>query len=226
MEAGRRRPWRRHDGPRRGDRGGDGVPRLGRPRADRAGRAPPPPGRPDRRPHRGDRDRRDGRHGDAPRVDAPAPGRPRGAETSGCTPTSPSRYEERHVVVEGHGQHGRADAGRTGGRDHAVERAVHAVDVEAGAGAGRRQPGRPQAGRVVAAVVLAARRPDRRGRLPARRVQPRAGHRRGGRAAARRATRGSSGSASPARRRRPATSAGRRPRTSCRSPPSSAARAR
>ena len=130
------------------------------------------------------------------------------------------------VVVEGHPQHRRADARRTGRRDHAVERPVHAVDVEAGAGAGGRQPGRAEAGRVVAAVVLAARRPDRRGRPAAGRVQPRAGHRRGGRPAARRRIPGSSGSASPARPRRPATSGGRRPRTSSRSPPSSAARAR
>ena len=53
-------------------------------------------------------------------------------------------------------------------------------------GARRRQHGDPQAGGVVAAVVLAARRPHRRGRVPAGRVQPRAGHRRGGRPAARR----------------------------------------
>ena len=135
-------------------------------------------------------------------------------------------YEERHLVVEGHEQHGAADAGRTGGDHHAVERAVHAVDVEGRTGAGRRQPGDPQAGRVVAAVGVAARRPDRRGRLPARGVQRRAGHRRGGRPAARRRPARASGSASPGRPRRRATSAGPPPRTSCRSRPSSAARAR
>ena len=81
------------------------------------------------------------------------------------------------VVVEGHSQHRRADARRTGRRDHAVERPVHALDVEAGPGAGGRQPGRAEAGRVVTAVVLAARRPDRRGRDAAGGVQPRAGHR-------------------------------------------------
>ena len=55
---------------------------------------------------------------------------------------------------------------RPGGRDHAVERAVHALDVEDGPGARRRLHGDPQAGRMVAAVVLAAGRPRRRGRLP------------------------------------------------------------
>ena len=56
-------------------------------------------------------------------------------------------------------------------------------------GAGRRLHRHPEAGRVVAALVLAARRPDRRGRLPARRVQRRPGDRRGGRRRARRASR-------------------------------------
>ena len=51
-------------------------------------------------------------------------------------------YEERRWSSKGTAQHGRADAGRTGRRHHAVERPVHAVDVEGGAGAGRRQHGR------------------------------------------------------------------------------------
>ena len=46
------------------------------------------------------------------------------------------------------------------GRDHALERAVHALDLEDGARARRRLHGRPEAGRVVAALLLAARRPD------------------------------------------------------------------
>ena len=65
-----------------------------------------------------------------------------------------------------------------------VERAVHALDLEDGAGAGRGLHDGAQARRVVAAELLAARRPDRRGRLPARRVQHRPGHRRGDRARA------------------------------------------
>ena len=60
-----------------------------------AGRAPAPPRRPHRGAHRGDRHRRDGRHGDAPRVDARPARRPRAPRTSGSTPTSPLRHEER-----------------------------------------------------------------------------------------------------------------------------------
>ena len=42
------------------------------------------------------------------------------------------------VVVEGDAQHRRADAGRSGRHHHAVERPVHALDVEGGAGPRRR----------------------------------------------------------------------------------------
>ncbi len=76
-----------------------------------------------------------------------------------------------------------------------------------GAGAGGRLHGRAQAGRVVAAVLLAAGRPDGRGGLPARRVQRRC------RVSARRSaprssrTRCSGASRSPARPRPRATSA-------------------
>ena len=44
-------------------------------------------------------------------------------------------------------------AGRRGGADHALERAADALDVAHRAGAGGREHDRPQAGRVVAAVL-------------------------------------------------------------------------
>ena len=39
-------------------------------------------------------------------------------------------YEERELGVERHREPRAADAGRPGGRDHALERAVHALDLE------------------------------------------------------------------------------------------------
>ena len=57
--------------------------------------------------------------------------------------------------------------------------------------------GDPEAGGVVAALVLAPLRPRRRGRFPAGRLQRRPGDRRGGRGGARRAIRASAGSRSP-----------------------------
>ena len=128
--------------------------------------------------------------------------------------------------VERDAQPRRADAERPGGRDHALERAVHALDLEDGARARGRLHGRAEARRVVAALVLAPLRPRRRGGLPAGRLQRRPGDRRGGRRRARRAIRASAGSRSPARPRPPSTSAPRRPGTSSRSPASWAARAR
>ena len=71
-----------------------------------------------------------------------APRRPRRRELPARTPTSPPPTRSGYWSSKGTRQHRRADARRPGGRDHAVERAVHAVDVEAGAGAGRRQHGR------------------------------------------------------------------------------------
>ena len=108
----------------------------------------------------------------------------RGAENFRLYADLAASYEERQWSSKGTRNTVRAHARRAGGRDHAVERPVHALHVEGRPGAGRRQHRDPQAGRVVAAVVLAARRPDRRGRVPAGRVQPRPGHRRGGRPAA------------------------------------------
>ena len=87
-------------------------------------------------------------------------------------------YEERIWTSNGTAQPRDPDARRPGGRDHALERAVHALDLEDGAGARRRLHGGPEAGRVVAALLLAARRPDRRGRPAAGRLQRRPGDRR------------------------------------------------
>ena len=118
-------------------------------------------------------------------------------------------------------------ARRAGGRDHAVERAVHALDLEDRARARRRLHGDPQARRVVAALVLAARRPDRA--RPASRPASSTSSRGSGRRSARRSSRipdvaadlvhGLAGD-------RRARSARRRRGTSSRSPPSSAARGR
>ncbi len=76
-------------------------------------------------------------------------------------------------------QHDDARADRTGRRDHAVEHAVHALDLENRAGARGRLHGRPQAGRVLAADRAASGR-DRRGSRPAAgRVESRQRHGRG-----------------------------------------------
>ena len=99
-------------------------------------------------------------------------------------------YEERVWESNGTREPRRAHAERAGGRDHAVERAVHALDLEDRAGARGRLHRRAQAGRVVAALVLAPLRPRRRGGLPAGRLQRRPGDRRGDRRRARLGTRG------------------------------------
>ena len=114
-----------------------------------------------------------------------------------------------------------------GGRDHALERAVHALDLEDRAGARRRLHRRAQAGRVVAALGLAARRP-RRTRPGSRRACSTSCRGSARRSAPRSSpTRASGGSRSPARPRPAALiAAGRGRGTSCRSRPSSAARAR
>ncbi len=94
---------------------------------------------------------------------------------------SRGRLRGARLGLERHAEPRHADAERAGGRDHPVERPVHALDLEDGPGARRGLHGDPQARGVVAALLLAALRPRRRGGLPARRLQRRAGHRRGGR---------------------------------------------
>ena len=188
-------------------------------------RPPAPAGRPDR-PERGAAgDGRVPRHGDAGALAEGPRDRPRCAQLPRLRRPG-RRVPGARVGVERHPQPRDPDALRPGRGHHALERAVHAVDLEDGARAGRRLHRGPEAGRVVAAVVLAARRPDRRGRLPARRVQRRPGHRRGGgRRAGRRTPRPPRQLHRLARDRR-ARSARPRPPTSCRSPASWAARAR
>ena len=91
---------------------------------------------------------------------------PRGARNYRAYAELAAAYEER--VWESNGTRNRVERmpSGPGGRDHALERAVHALDLEDRAGARGRLHGRAQAGRVVAALVLAARRPRRRGGLP------------------------------------------------------------
>ena len=78
---------------------------------------------------------------------------------------------------------------RRGGADHALERAVHALDLEGRPGPRGGLHGRAQAAGVGAAHLLAAGRPGRRRRPSGRRAERRAGHRRGGRRRAGRAPR-------------------------------------
>ncbi len=80
-------------------------------------------------------------------------------------------------------------ADRPGRRDHAVEHAVHAVDLEDRAGARRRLHGGPQAGGMVAGHRRPAGEAGETGRRARRRSQHRARHRRGSRQGADRASR-------------------------------------
>ncbi len=89
------------------------------------------------------------------------------------------------VVLQRHPQHRVAHARGSDRRHHALERAVHALDVEVRAGARRGQHGRPQARRVVAPQLLAADGPRARGRVSTWRLQPCPGIRRRGRGRAR-----------------------------------------
>ena len=194
-----------------------------------AGRAEhdPPARRPGRRERRAARGGRVRRHGDA-RSARCVRGSSRAARaTSARTPTSPSRYEER--VWESNGTRNRVVRMPSGPAVviTPVERAVHALDLEDGAGARRRLHRRAQAGRVVAALLLAA--------LPTswRRPASRRASSTSCRGSARRSVRRSSRHPGVRRislhrlaRDRPCTSARRRPATSSRSPASSAARGR
>ena len=128
------------------------------------------------------------RYGDAAAVAAGAGDR-RGALELPQLRRPRRRARGARLALEGHVEPRAADARRAGRRDHPVERPVHALHVEDRAGARGRLHGRAQAGRVVAAVVLAAGGPRRRGGPSARRAQRRAGDRRGGRRGARRPTR-------------------------------------
>ena len=169
----RRRRGRRRGGRHRGRRRLQG---LGGPRPGRSWSLPATPSRPDRRTGARHRRGRVRGHGYAPR-EPPQPGhRTRRPQLPGlCGPGRTARGAV--LVFQRHGQPGPAAPGRTGGGHHPVERPVHAGHLEGGTGTGRRQPGRPQARRVVTALGQPPGRPGRRGRPAARRAQRGAGHR-------------------------------------------------
>ncbi len=209
----------------RGRRGRRGVPRVGRARRRGSRRPSPAAGRSDRRERRAHRAGRVPRHGDARGVAAPARDPARRPQLPRLRGAGGGLRGAR-VGVERHAQPRRAHAERARGRDHSVERALHALDLEDGARARRRLHRRAQAGRVVAALVLAAGRSRRRGRSAAGRLQHRAGHRRGGRRGARRRPARAADLVHGLARDRASHRRGRRGATSSRSPPSWAARAR
>ena len=134
-------------------------------------------------------------------------------------------YVERVWDSNGTREPGDPDAERPRRRDHSVERPVHALHVEDGACTRGRLDRDPQARRMVAALLLAARRPRRRGRAsrPASSTSCRGSARRSAPRSS--PTRASGASPSPVRRRRHGTSASPRRRTSSPSRVSSAARA-
>ncbi len=186
---------------------------------------PAAPRRSDRRQRRSHRHRRMRGHGDAAGVAASARDRPRCAQLPRLR-RARRRLQRARLELERDREPRRAHALGPGGRDHALERPLHALDLEDGPGPRRRLHGRAQAGRVVAAFVLVARRPRRRGRAAARRLQRRSGDRRDRGRGAGRQPRGA-----PDLVHRLAADGARdralpRPRTSSHSPASSAARAR
>ena len=133
-------------GPRRARR----VPRLGRARAGRPRAVPAPARRPDRRERRAARGGRVRRHGDAAALAARAGDQARRAQLPRLRRPR-ARLRGARLALERDLEPRPADAVRPRRGDHAVERAVHALDLEDGAGAGGGLHGRAQAGRVVAA---------------------------------------------------------------------------
>ena len=203
----------------------DAFPGLGGARRRRPRRAPQAAGRSDRRQRRAHRAGRVPRHGDARGVAAPARDPARRAQLPRLRRAGGGLRGAR-LGVERHAQRRAAHAERPGGRDHALERALHALDLEDGAGARGGLHRRAQAGRVVAALVLAAGRPRGRGRPAARAcsTSSRASARRSARRSS--PTRACAACRSRARPRPRATSASPPRATSSRSRPSWAARAR
>ena len=82
----------------------------------------------------------------------------RGARNFRAYATLAEEYTERVWSSNGTDNRVRSDARRAHRGDHPVERAVHALHVEVCTGSGRRQHRGPQACRMVATLVLAARR--------------------------------------------------------------------
>ena len=108
------------------------LPRLGGARRRRAAPLPAPAGRPDRRERRPPRRRRVRGHGDAAALAAGARDRPRGAQLPRLRRPR-RRLRGARLALERHLEPRAAHAGGPGRGDHAVERALHALDLEDGA---------------------------------------------------------------------------------------------
>ena len=96
-------------------------------------------------------------HGDAARVAEAARDRSRALATTAPMPSSRASYAERVWSLERDDEPGDPHARGPGRRDHPMERALHALDLEDGASIGGRLHRGAEAGRVVAARLLAAR---------------------------------------------------------------------
>ena len=123
-DAARRRP--------RGARRPRRLPGVGGAGAGRPRAVPAPPGRPDRRQRRPAGRGRVRRHGDAAALAARPRDRARRAQLPRLRRPG-DRLRGARLALERHLEPRAADAGRAGRGDHAVERAVHALDVEDGA---------------------------------------------------------------------------------------------
>ena len=111
---------------------------------------------------RRDRPRRMSRHGDARRVASPSGHQARRAQLP-CLRRSRRVLRASPLGVQRHPQHGAAHARGTNGRDHPVERALHALHVEVRPRARGRQHRYLEARRVVAAQRVTPHGPGRRG---------------------------------------------------------------
>ena len=169
---------------RRGGPGGRGGPRRVRHVGADLGGGPREGPAPDRRAGRGARPRaragRDARQRLAPAL-APELGHATRREELPLLRRPAHRAGRRGVRDERLREPHRMGPLRRHGRDHAVERAPDARDVEDRARARGRQQRRRQAARVGAAQRVDPRRPHARGGSARRRVQRRPGDRRGGR---------------------------------------------
>ena len=126
----------------------EAFPALGGARPGRSRRASAPPRRPDRRERRASRPGRVRRHGHAAPLAEGAPDQPWRAQLPQLR-RSCGRLRGAGLGLERHPQPRRADAERSRGRDHALERALHALHLEDRTRARRRVHGDPEAGRVV-----------------------------------------------------------------------------
>ena len=142
------------------------------------GRISPPPRRPDRRQRRGTGQGGMPRYGDAGGKLAPACHLARRHQFPQLCRSGDGASGARLVLAR-HREPGDPHARRAGPHHHPVECALHALHLEMRAGAGGGQHGDPEARRLVAAFGQPAGGFDRSGGLSRRRVQHRAGPRRG-----------------------------------------------